>query len=66
MDSAATFVVRIYRRSRIEGEELSGVVESVRDGAVRSFSSFDELCALLKYSIWETPDRHPGVTKKCR
>jgi hypothetical protein len=43
-----TFVVRIYHRNRLKEAGLAGIVESVVAGRVQSFSSFDELRAILE------------------
>lgn len=50
-DSANTFVVRIYRRSTNAAPQLAGTVESVDDGGVHSFSSFQELRAVLERCV---------------
>jgi hypothetical protein len=64
MESAEAFVIRIYRRGVTEANKLRGVLESVHDGGIRSFSNFNELCALLKESLAKTADHRRRTGKK--
>jgi hypothetical protein len=48
MGPSETFVVRIYRRSRLDGAPLVGVVESIASGRTDRFTSFEQLRAILE------------------
>jgi hypothetical protein len=45
--TARTYIVRLYRRPRGGQQRLAGLVEIVPGGGRRSFSSFQELKAIL-------------------
>jgi hypothetical protein len=60
--TARTYIVRLYRRPRGGQERLAGLVEIVPGGRRRSFSSFQELKAILCPPV--SPAARRGVAPK--
>lgn len=56
MDS---YIVRVYRRNSVGGDELAGMVERVGSDARQAFATRDELWAFLK----AVPGRRPELSR---
>jgi len=60
MTTARTYILRLYRRPRSGEPQLAGLVEIVPGGRRRSFSSFDELKAILCPPVRQRSRRGAG------
>jgi hypothetical protein len=58
-----SFIVRIYRRSRTNPEEIAGLVETVGTDEKRAFQSFSGLITELKYAVLHRDDYAENVAE---
>lgn len=50
-ETMESYVVRVYRRSRVPGHEVAGLVEHVERGTASAFTGRDELWAALSAPV---------------
>jgi hypothetical protein len=61
MDS---YLIRIYRRSKDDPEEVVGVVEEIKTGLKHAFQGMSSLCKLLSLEKFSEKGRSDNNTSK--